>query len=91
MTRGEIGSFLHVLDPLEANQIQTLALKSRLQIPILIGIDAIHGNAMVYGCTVYPSPITLASSFSDAFAYRGSRNRLRNAGDGFALVLHPEY
>ena len=73
VTRGEIGSFLHVLDPLEANQIQALALKSRLQIPILIGIDAIHGNAMVYGCTVYPSPITLASSFSDAFAYRVGR------------------
>lgn len=71
--QGEIGSFLHVLDPLEANQIQKLALKSRLQIPILIGIDSIHGNAMVYGCTVYPSPITLASSFSDAFAFRVGR------------------
>ena len=46
---GEIGSFLHVLDPKEANQIQELASRSRLQIPILVGIDAIHGNGMVYG------------------------------------------
>jgi beta-glucosidase len=65
--RGEIGSFLHVLTPEESNLLQDLAAQSRLKIPVLIGIDAIHGNALVSGSTVYPSPITLASTWSDDF------------------------
>ena len=65
--RGEIGSFLHVLTPEESNLLQNLAAQSRLKIPLLIGIDAIHGNALVSGTTVYPSPITLASTWEDSF------------------------
>jgi beta-glucosidase len=86
---GEIGSFLHVLDPKEANQIQELASRSRLQIPILMGIDAIHGNGMVYGCTVYPSPITMAASFSEAFAYQVGRQtalEMRATGSHWAFT-----
>ena len=45
--RGEIGSFLHVLTAEESNLLQELAAESRLKIPLLIGIDAIHGNALV--------------------------------------------
>ena len=66
---GKIGSFLHVLTAKEANYLQELALKSPLKIPILIGIDAIHGNALVSGTTVYPSPIGLASTWDDDFLY----------------------
>jgi len=62
--KGEIGSFLHVVDAKEANELQGHAMKSRLGIPLIIGIDAIHGNALVKGATVYPSPITQASSFN---------------------------
>ncbi len=65
--RGEIGSFLHVLTAVESNLLQELAAQSRLKIPLLIGIDAIHGNALVSGATVYPSPITLASTWNDSF------------------------
>ena len=65
--RGEIGSFLHVLTAEESNLLQELAAQSRLKIPLLIGIDAIHGNALVSGTTVYPSPITLASTWTDSF------------------------
>lgn len=60
---GMIGSFLHVVTAKEANYLQNLAKKSRLQIPLLIGIDAIHGNGMVEGSTIYPSPIGLASTW----------------------------
>ena len=35
---GKIGSFLHVLTMREANRLQELAQKSRLKIPLLIGI-----------------------------------------------------
>ncbi|MDG1743373.1 MAG: glycoside hydrolase family 3 N-terminal domain-containing protein, partial [Polaribacter sp.] len=66
---GKIGSFLHVLTAKEANHLQALALKSPLKIPVLIGIDAIHGNALVSGTTVYPSPIGLASTWNDEFLY----------------------
>ena len=33
---GKIGLFLHVLDPKESNALQTLALKSRLKISLLL-------------------------------------------------------
>lgn len=60
---GKIGSFLHVLTSSEANYLQSIASKSRLKIPLLIGIDAIHGNAMVSGTTIYPTTIGQASMF----------------------------
>ncbi len=60
---GKIGSFLHVTTAEEANQLQELAMQSRLRIPLIIGIDAIHGNALSYGATVYPTPIGQASSW----------------------------
>ena len=60
---GKIGSFLHVLTVKEANQLQELARKSRLKIPLIIGIDAIHGNAQVVGTTAYPTSIGQASMF----------------------------
>ena len=60
---GKVGSFLHVLTVKEANLLQELALKSRLKIPLIIGIDAIHGNAQVAGTTAYPTSIGQASMF----------------------------
>jgi beta-glucosidase len=62
--KGDIGSFLHVVTAKEANEMQTLAMKSRLKIPLIIGIDAIHGNAMVSGTTVFPTPLSMSSSWN---------------------------
>jgi len=70
---GKIGSFLHVLTAKEANELQKLAQESPLQIPLLIGIDAIHGNAYYEGgATVYPTPITQAATFDDALMVKAS-------------------
>ena len=66
---GQIGSFLHVITAEEANYLQQLANKSKLKIPLLIGIDAIHGNALYRGATVYPSPITIASTWDENNSY----------------------
>lgn len=66
---GQIGSFLHVITAEEANYLQHLAYKSKLKIPLLIGIDAIHGNALYRGATVYPSPITIASTWDENNSY----------------------
>ncbi|WP_195499439.1 glycoside hydrolase family 3 N-terminal domain-containing protein [Alistipes timonensis] len=60
---GEASSFFHVVTPEEANYLQGLAQKSRLQIPLLIGIDAIHGNGLYSGATIYPTSIGQAATF----------------------------
>ena len=82
---GRIGSFLHVLTLKEANYLQSLAMKSRLQIPIIFGIDAIHGNANAPDNTVYPTNIGLASSFDLDMAYKIAR---QTAKEMRAMNMH---
>jgi len=86
---GKIGSFLHVLTAEESNLLQELSQKSRLKIPILIGIDAIHGNALFKGATVYPSPITLASTWNDQYLFDVGRQtalEMRATGSHWAFT-----
>lgn len=71
--KGLVSSFLHVLTMEEANYLQRLNMQSRLQIPLIIGIDAIHGNAKCKDNTVYPTNIGLASSFDVDMAYTIAR------------------
>lgn len=74
MTRqGLVSSFLHVLTLEEANKLQKMNMQSRLQIPLIIGIDAIHGNAKCQNNTVYPTNIGLACSFDVDMAYKIAR------------------
>lgn len=83
--QGLIGSFLHVLTPEEANHLQSLAMKSRLKIPVIFGIDAIHGNANAPDNTVYPTNIGLACSFDTAMAYTIAR---QTAKEMRAMNMH---
>lgn len=83
--RGLVSSFLHVLTMEEANYLQKLSMQSRLQIPLLIGIDAIHGNAKCKGNTVYPTNIGLASSFDVNMAYKIAR---QTAEEMRAMNMH---
>lgn len=83
--QGLIGSFLHVLTIEEANHLQSLAMKSRLQIPVIFGIDAIHGNANAPDNTVYPTNINLACSFDTAMAYKIAR---QTAKEMRAMNMH---
>ena len=84
-SRGLVSSFLHVVTLEEANELQSLAMESRLQIPLLIGIDAIHGNAKCTDNTVYPTNIGLASSFDVPLAYRIARE---TAAEMRAMNMH---
>jgi beta-glucosidase len=43
-------------------QFQDEALSTRLQIPIIYGIDAIHGMASLYGATVFPHQVGLGAT-----------------------------
>lgn len=83
--RGLVSSFLHVLTMEEANYLQKLNMQSRLQVPLLIGIDAIHGNAKCKGNTVYPTNIGLASSFDVDMAYKIAR---QTAEEMRAMNMH---
>jgi beta-glucosidase len=75
--QGLIGSFLHVLTIEETNHLQSLAMQSRLKIPLIIGIDAIHGNANAPDNTVYPTNIGLACSFDTIMAYKIAQQTAR--------------
>ena len=83
--RGWVSSFLHVLTLEEANYLQKLSMQSRLQIPLIIGIDAIHGNAKCKNNTVYPTNIGLASSFDVDLAYKIAR---QTAEEMRAMNMH---
>ena len=51
---------------------QREALATRLGIPIIYGVDAIHGHASLYGATVFPHPIGLGAT--------GDANLVRQIG-----------
>lgn len=90
VSRGEIGSFLHVLSAAEANKLQRLAMQSRLRIPLLVGIDAVHGNGMVPGSTVYPSPIGLSCTWDTALVRRTAvETALEMRATGFHWTFSP--
>lgn len=60
-SKGEIGSYLHVLGE-ETGEYLESAENSRLKIPPIFGIDAIHGHALLKGATVFPSQLAMACS-----------------------------
>ena len=49
--------------------IQTMAQTSRLKIPILFGLDSIHGATFVYDAVLFPQAINVAASFNIDNAY----------------------
>jgi len=59
------GSFLTVYGE-KAAKLQETALKSRLGIPLIFGIDAIHGHNFYFGATVFPTQLGLSSSWNPA-------------------------
>ncbi len=61
------GSFLHTLGN-RARSIQRLATENRLGIPVIFGIDAIHGHGIHNGATVFPTQLALASSWDPSLA-----------------------
>ena len=63
LVQGSIGSFLMVTAPQEANELQRLAARSRLRIPLILGLDSMHGAALVPGATVFPTQIGRAATF----------------------------
>lgn len=79
------GSVLWVSDSKEINEWQHLAVdESRLHIPILFGLDVIHGYH-----TIFPSPIAMASSWDPSLveaAQTIAAREARAAGIGWTFA-----
>lgn len=52
------------------NQIQDAAAKTRLKIPVLYGLDSIHGADYVTGATLFPQVIATAATWNPELAQR---------------------
>jgi beta-glucosidase len=46
------------------NQIQDAAARTRWKIPVLYGIDAVHGANYTVGATLFPQPIAMAATWN---------------------------
>lgn len=59
IVHGRVGAILWLANPTEINRLQHLAVeRSRLHIPLLFGLDVIHGYR-----TIFPIPLAMASSW----------------------------
>ena len=71
---GKIGSLM-LQDPVKANALQKIAVEeSRLKIPLLIGLDVIHGFR-----TVYPIALAEAGAFEPELFERTARMAARES------------
>lgn len=83
------GSFLHVLGD-DAREIQQEALNTRLGIPVIFGIDAIHGHGLNDHATIFPSQLATACSWDPAVAEEVGRVTAREvATDGLHWTFSP--
>ncbi|MCX6121303.1 MAG: glycoside hydrolase family 3 C-terminal domain-containing protein [Ignavibacteriales bacterium] len=55
------------------DSLQTYALKSRLKIPIIYGIDAVHGNNNVYSATIFPHNIGMGCTRNPELAKQAAQ------------------
>jgi beta-glucosidase len=65
------------------NGLQGYALSTPLQIPMLYGIDAVHGHGNVLGATIFPHNIGLGAARDPALteqAYRTTAEEMRATG-----------
>ncbi len=86
IAHGQIGSLFNVVDPPQINAYQKIAMeKSRLRIPILFGLDVIHGFK-----TEFPIPLGLASTWDPKIVEQASRVAAMEASaDGIRWTFSP--
>jgi beta-glucosidase len=84
--KGQIGSMLNVVGARETNHYQHIAMeKARLHIPILFGLDVIHGHR-----TTFPVPLAVAASWDPAAAEAVARyGAIEARADGIPWVFSP--
>src|SRR5882672_5841828 len=76
-----VGSILNVHDQALSEEkwheiiraIQEEAKKTRLHVPVLYGIDTIHGPNYIVGSTLFPQPLAMAATWNPELMLRGSQ------------------
>ena len=84
--KGQVGSFLNVVGADATNHYQHIAIeKSRLHIPLIFGLDVIHGHR-----TTFPIPLAVAASWDPAMGELVARTGAEEArADGIPWVFSP--
>ena len=84
--KGQVGSFLNVVGAEATNHYQHIAMeKTRLHIPLIFGLDVIHGDH-----TVFPVPLAVAASWDPAAAELVAHTGAVEArADGIPWVFSP--
>ncbi len=83
------GSFLHVLGD-EAREVQRTAMQTRLGIPVIFGIDAIHGHGLNKNATIFPSQLAVACSWNPELVEKMGEVTAREvATDGLHWTFSP--
>lgn len=87
--RRGVGSFLHVMGD-EARHLQKIAVESGAKIPLLFGIDAIHGHCLNNRATVFPTQLSMACSFSPELIKKMGRATAREvSANGLHWTFSP--
>ena len=82
---GQVGSVLDLVGVKYINQVQRAALQSRLHIPVIFGLDVIHGYK-----TIFPVPLAEASSWDPAAVQNDASISASEAtADGIKWTFNP--
>jgi beta-glucosidase len=83
---GTIGNLLNMVGAEHVREMQRLAVEqSRLRIPLLIGLDVIHGHR-----TLFPIPLAEAGLFDpETWALTARESAKEAAADGLAMTFAP--
>ncbi|MEJ0088790.1 MAG: glycoside hydrolase family 3 N-terminal domain-containing protein [Limisphaerales bacterium] len=72
------------------NEYQSWALKTRLKIPLIYGIDAVHGNNNIDGAVVFPHNIGLGATHNSALVEQAEHvTALEVSGAGMRWAFAP--
>ncbi|XP_074370767.1 uncharacterized protein LOC141711937 [Apium graveolens] len=72
------------------NDFQTGSLSSRLGIPMIYGIDAVHGHNNVYGATIFPHNVGLGATRDPILVKKiGAATALEARATGIPYVFAP--
>ena len=72
------------------NEYESWSLKTRLKIPLLYGVDAVHGHNNVDGAVIFPHNIGLGATHNPALVEQAERiTALEVAGTGIRWTFAP--